>query len=93
MNGSRSNSGNLPRGHADPDTAPANGDAEIGVTGDDRPSHAGSEFGIVNRFGRVRADVDELMARLGQMALDFFLEKESSMVRAEGKPHWRRYLA
>ena len=89
MHGGRSNSGDLSRGHADPDTAPANGDAEIGVTGDDRPSHAGSEFGIVDRLGAVRPEVANFATETVECIDDYSLGGHRGVIACNGNYRFR----
>ena len=67
--------------------APAEHDAALAVAGRDRPGGRGDDVGVVDRLGRVGAEVDGLVAHGAQPVDDRSLEREPGVIGGHGDAH------
>ena len=69
------------------DAAATHDDAALGAAVDDSVAHRGREVGVVHRFGRRRAEVDDVVAGLAQPAGQMLLQLEASVVGGNRNAH------
>ena len=77
----------LVRRDARTDARTAEHDAAINPTGDDLDRHLLGEIGIVDALGRMRPDVDDLMAKRFDEGSEMLLQIEARMVGSNGDLH------
>src|SRR5258708_1647855 len=65
------------------DAGPANQDTTVDLARGDGVGHGLAEVGIVDRLGRIGAEVEHLVTRLLQVALENLLEVEAGMIRRD----------
>src|SRR5262249_3032401 len=75
--------GQLVGGHRHPDARAAHEHAARGLAGDHRRADRDGVVGVIDRLGRLRAEVHDVVAVVDEPCLEIFLQGESRVIGAE----------